>query len=42
MKSWQEVLPVEFVDLDILAATHLFWETLADGQKTNRVDAALS
>jgi hypothetical protein len=42
MKSWQEVQPVEFVDLDIPAATHLLWETLTEGQKLDRVNDALS
>jgi len=42
MKSWQEVQPVEFVDLDIPAATHLLWSKLTEDQKADRVNGALS
>ena len=42
MKSWQEVQPVEFVDLDIPAATHLLWAALTEDQKADRVNDALS
>ena len=42
MKSWQEVQPVEFVDLDVPAATHLLWSTLTEDQKAGRVNSALS
>jgi len=42
MKSWQEVHPVEFVDLEIPAATHLLWATLTESKKADRVNDALS
>ena len=42
MKSWQEVHPVELVDLDIPAAAHLLWAKLTEDQKADRVDGALS
>jgi hypothetical protein len=42
MKAWQEVQPVEFVDLDIPAATHSIWSALTEDQKADRVSGALS
>jgi hypothetical protein len=42
MKSWQEVRPVEFVDLDIPTTTHLMWIGLNEDQKVDRVNDALT
>ncbi|MHB8386565.1 hypothetical protein [Metallibacterium sp.] len=42
VRSWQEVQPVEFVDLDIPAATHSIWTALTEDQKADRVNSALS
>lgn len=37
MRSWQEVQPAEFVELDIPSVTHALWQSLTEGQKVARI-----
>lgn len=37
MRSWQEVQPAEFVELDISSVTHALWQSLTEDQKVARI-----
>jgi hypothetical protein len=37
MRSWQEVYPAEYIDLDVPPVTHRLWQSLSEEQKATRI-----
>ena len=37
MRSWDEVVPVDFIEVDVPLVTHVRWRSLSEGQKADAV-----